>query len=151
MKKYILVPHTEFNETAMPKGINVVSETKDQKLDVENIISSIPKKFAYKARVILNHIIHNTNKITWNDKGEVIINEKLIPNSHIVDLIKCSLYTYKNCNPRGLKEFIHQLKDSNIPETIIQSGSGNVIPPPGIPVLAKPKKTSSLKWTWHKM
>ena len=123
------------------------------KLSSDSILSSIPQNIKYKARAILQHIEDNDENITWNKKGEVIINQNLIPNSHIIDLIKCMLYRYKNVQPEGLHQFRVALRDSNIPQTLVQNGSGIIRkqssqrkPPPGVPITEKKER-----WIWHKM
>ena len=123
------------------------------KLSSDSILSSIPQNIKYKARAILQHIEDNDENITWNKKGEVIINQNLIPNSHIIDLIKCTLYRYKNVQPEGLHQFRVALRDSNIPQTLVQNGSGIIRkqssqrkPPPGVPITEKKER-----WIWHKM
>ena len=159
MKKYVLIPYKEVNpnsgvasattEAAAPASHNVALS----KLSSDSILISIPQNIKKKAQAILQHIEANNEYITWNKKGEVIIKQNLIPKSHIVDLIKCTLYSYKNIHPEGLHQFRQALLDSNIPQTLIQKGSGINLsenkgksPPPGVPISKKKKA-----WIWHKM
>ena len=78
--------------------------------------------------------------LSWNDKGEVTIEEKRIPGSNIVDLIKVHLKDYKNFQPVGKEAFGNLLLELNVPVSLLapsarqQSGSGNFPPPPGIPL-----------------
>lgn len=148
MKKYILVPF----ET------NILTQ--------EAILKAMPGNIKTKARGILNHLIKNN--FSWNSKGELIINQKPIENSHIIDLIKASLYPFKNFSPVGLRDFIDSLIATNIPPSFIQRGGG--LPPPGRPEISevprnltrsgiKPKLSRSKKqigrktekWIWHKI
>lgn len=140
------------------------THTANVKLDANHILSSIPIKLKPKARAILLHIQHNSDKIDWNEKGEISLYNRKIEGSHIIDLIKCSLFPYKNVYPKGLESFLTALRDSNIPQTLlIQSGKGFNKPPPGIPGTPPPpsrgprtfdlaiRSKKGVKWLWQKM
>lgn len=165
MKKYVLIPLDESlsqdievpNACATPINTTSSSYKPDssdspiEKLSIDNILISIPKNVKHKAKAILTHIQNNSEKIDWNERGEILINNTKIDGSHIIDLIKCSLLPYKNLHPIGSREFHTSLKESNIPQTlIIQSGKG--LPPPGIPIKNSINtKNSRLKWVWQKI
>ena len=78
--------------------------------------------------------------VSWNDKGEVTIQERQIPGSNIVDLIKVHLKDYKGFQPVGKEAFGKFLSELNVPVSLLapsarqQSGSGNFPPPPSIPL-----------------
>ena len=78
--------------------------------------------------------------VSWNDKGEVTVQERQIPGSNIVDLIKVHLKDYKDFQPVGKEAFGKILSELNVPVSLLapsarqQSGSGNFPPPPGIPL-----------------
>jgi len=159
MKKYVLIPYKEVNSYsgAAPATTEAAALTSDNatlpKLSSDSILISIPQNIKKKAQAILQHIDANDEYITWNKKGEVIIKQNLIPKSHIIDLIKCTLYSYKNIHPEGLHQFRQALLDSNIPQTLLQKGSGINLsenkgkpPPPGVPITKKKEA-----WIWHKM
>ena len=141
MKKYVLVPYDEVNKTP--------NASSHPKLSSDDIIASLPKNIKHKAIAILKHISQNSDYITWNEIGEVSINQNVIANSHIIDLIKCSLYPYKNINPPGLAQFNTALQESNIPQTLLQKGAGLSLvssdkkPPPGIPLKSRIASTAS--------
>ena len=59
----------------------------------------------------------------------------------------------KREQPEGLHQFRVALRDSNIPQTLVQNGSGIIQkqssqrkPPPGVPITEKKER-----WIWHKM
>ena len=141
MKKYVLVPYDEVNKTP--------NTSSHPKLSSDDIIASLPKNIKHKAIAILKHISQNSDYITWNEIGEVSINQNVIANSHIIDLIKCSLYPYKNINPPGLAQFNTALQESNIPQTLLQKGAGLSLvssvkkPPPGFPLISRVSSTAS--------
>lgn len=79
------------------------------------ILNSIPKTYSKKGEILLNLISFSSNKINWNDNGTVIIDNKQIPGSNIVDLINDSLRPLKRSDPIGWEEFAKALKDIRIP------------------------------------
>ena len=95
MNKYVLVPFHEFK--------NIINSSNEDlapnKLEPENILLSFPKNIMQKAKAILEHIM-KTKCLEWNEKGEISVNNTRISDSHITDLIKCSLYPYKNITGR---------------------------------------------------
>ena len=107
----------------------------------DNILDTIPQKIKPMAKILLNYI-HHQKLLTWNEKGELVIDGQPIPFSHITDLIKDALVEYKHFIPVGIREFYSKL--SNIPLTLIknskrrallQEGRGGDMTgiPPGIP------------------
>jgi len=135
MKKYALVPIDESTNQVPTK-----------KLSTNQILDSLPKNIRNKVRAILNHINQNGDYIQWNEKGEITIDGESIPNSQIVDLIKCCFYPYKDFTPEGLEQFKVALSKINTPQTLIGGGGlKHLQPPPGLPT--KKRK----QWVWHQM
>ena len=107
----------------------------------ETLTQHFPKSMQNRMRSLLVHIQPH---VTWNDKGEVTIEEKHIPGSNIVDLIKVHVKDYKNFFPVGKEVFTKLLSALNVPVSLLapsarqqlQTGSGHDIPPPpGIPLI----------------
>ena len=103
----------------------------------ETLTQHFPRSMQNRLRNLLTYI---QPQLSWNDKGEVMIEEKRIPGSNIVDLIKVHLKDYKNFQPVGKKAFGQLLLELNVPVSLLapsarqQSGSGNFPPPPGKPL-----------------
>lgn len=165
VKKYKLVPiehnkedkqdETDHEQTLA--DINkLASSVISRQLEDDIILMCIPKLMRYKAKALLNYL-HAVSSINWDERGQVIINHELIPHSHIADLIKSSLFPYKNFHPVGVSTFQTELAKNNIPKGLIhhyqhqQKGQGEVLPPPGLPeeqpesLSIKPKK-QAIKW-----
>ena len=123
----------------------------------ETLKQHFPKPMQNRMRSLMVYI---QPQVSWNDKGEVTIKDKLIPGSNIVDLIKVHLKDYKNFQPVGKEALGKLLSELNVPTSLLaqsarkqqQTGKGSDIPPPpGIPVdqinseqtLPPPKK---VKW-----
>lgn len=122
------------------------------KLSDDIILATIPKNYKGKAKALL-HFIHHSTDISWNNLGEIIIQNKVIPHSHVTDLVKDTVGNYKTLNPVGKNQFLEILVRNNIPKSLFhythQYGSGTNAqstphPPPGLPL--KKNKPEKLKW-----
>ena len=127
--------------------LRLPTEKSLDKIPEEDIVQHMSKSLRSHAKILLRFIDKNS-KLDWNSKGELTVDGRSIPNSHITDLLKDALVRYKNFQPTGIDEFYSHL--SNIPLTLIrnpqrrsliQRGRGaedrtspiRAIPPPGIP------------------
>jgi len=91
-------------------------ENLSEKLDVDTIITAIPGPLKNKARVILHHIeTYGDNVLSWNQKGELLHHEQIIPGSHISDVLKDVLTDNPNFHPRGAEEFYAGIAEINVP------------------------------------
>ena len=162
MKKLVLVPYDRYqslvsgqakHESVTTPTIDPVQSIKDQTVlveneseeklaadsandRVENLIRHIPKVMRGRARSVLSYILPY---VSWNDTGEVSIKQRLIPGSNIVDLVKAHLKDYKDFRPVGKDAFREVLIELNVPKSLLtpserlQTGKGQLPPPPGIP------------------
>ncbi len=105
-----------------------LKDERDYGLDVDIILSAIPKNYKTRARALLNHIIADPqHRLRWNQQGELIYHGKVIHGSHITDLLKNSQRQYRHSQPVGLDEFKNGLKELNIPVGLVEARPG----PPG--------------------
>ena len=102
----------------------------------ETLILRFPKSMQNRVRNVLDYIQPH---VTWNDKGEVSIQDRDILGSNIVDLLKVHLKDYKEFYPVGKDAFRTVLCELNVPMSLLassvrqQTGRGNLPPSPGIP------------------
>ena len=75
--------------------------------------------------------------------------DQAVQGSHIIDLLKCTLYPYKQFTPIGFDQFHAALEAINIPRSLITQTGRGLLPPPGLPITSKPDRPT--KWVWHKM
>lgn len=180
MKKSVLLPYDRYqrllsgilrNETAMTTseqehtlqhGVEDTAGISENATDSqavtprvpETLTRHFPKPMQNRLRSLLTYIQPH---VSWNDKGEVTIKERHIPGSNIVDLIKVHLKDYKDFQPMGKEAFGKLLLELNVPASLLapsarqQSGSGNIPPPPGIPLKRKHLEDTSqapkkVKW-----
>ena len=122
--------------TAPVTSSPTVSQGKER-LDAEVILSTIPKNYRNRARALMNHITADPQqRLQWNERGELIYHDNVIPGSHITDLLKNYQIQYKHSQPVGQKAFRDGLKELNIPIGLLESRPG----PPGI------RLSSDKKW-----
>ena len=144
-QKMMLVPVENYQEGASPSTTTTTTTTATatagsqeniprNRLDMEVIISAIPKNYKNRARALLNHITADPQqRLQWNARGELIFHGNVIHGSHITDLVKNSQRQYKHAQPTGLVEFQDGLKQLNIPMGLLETRPG----PPGVRVAAE--------------
>lgn len=147
-------PVEEHTEIVKPLYEDEITLEKSPSLSDDTILTTIPKIQKGKARALLNFIHHSTD-ISWNDLGEIVIQGRAIPHSHITDLIRDTVGNYKRLNPVGKREFIEILNRNNIPKSLLhytqQHGLGAsrppTPPPPGMPIQKRPRsKPEKVQW-----
>ena len=106
VRKMVLVPYRE--------GL-----AKDKKpgLDVELIISTMPKSLKRKAESLLRYI---ENEVQWKSNGEVVYKGETLSGSHIADLVRYTLQEYGESPPSHYQRFLAILRDANIPKSVTQ-------------------------------
>ena len=119
-------------------------------LSQTDILSAIPPSYRNKARTLLDCIIRSS-QLSWNDRGEIIQGEHTVQDSHIIDLLKYTLYPYKSFTPIGFEQFNSVLQAINIPRSLITQTGKGFLPPPGLPAVRKKTSENKKIWVWHKM
>ena len=67
----------------------------------EEVIKSLPKLYKSGARQLLDKIKQNRDVLHWNEKGELVYQNKPISGSHVVDLVNDILRHRKGFEPVG--------------------------------------------------
>lgn len=180
MRKMVIIPYDKYErlltgQVSQPEPVNT-TDTYTQQVTLhspqqdychsntqdsihEDLLSSLPLPLRSRAKVILNHLAKHTN-LQWNDKGEIIVNGKVVTGSNINDLIKIQLKDYRSFHPVGAEVFSQLVQESNVPQSVLtqarryQIGSGKtpsppgkIPPPPGKPVRQK-RTIKALRHTW---
>lgn len=83
-----------------------------------DFIEKLDVKYRKKAQLMLKHI-EGEERIKFADTGELIHNDQLISGSHIADLLYDMAKPASALRPTGIKEFLVQLKRTNIPRSYI--------------------------------
>lgn len=80
-----------------------------------HIVQGIPKSYRQKTQALMDVILLHKKKIWWKTGGEVVLNNRTIPNSNIVDLVNDVIRPLKREKPIGWEEFALVLNDINVP------------------------------------
>jgi uncharacterized glyoxalase superfamily metalloenzyme YdcJ len=118
MKKSVLIPWEKYEKLMKPE-CEEEQQQQHQSYNQDKIISTVPQKMRSRAQALLE-LLPQTD-ISWNQRGELVVNGDHIEGSNICDLVKCALLNYKNFQPKGYQAFIQTLAANNIPETLIQN------------------------------
>ena len=87
----------------------------------QEVIKSVPKLYKTGARQLLDKIKENSDVLNWNDKGELVYENKPISGSHMVDLVNDILRHRKGFEPVGWSVFARGLARMNVPENIVRN------------------------------
>ena len=172
VEKYERLIHSTSTHHQMGSGYEADTEEDHDphRLDMNVIVSTLPKQSRQKIQAILRLITEDPQqRLSWDAKGQLVYQGRVIHGSHITDLLKDSQYMYKHFEPKGKDEFYQGLKDLNVPYTLLcnlKRIDGVVTAkdfhnlrrpiPPGIPdkvdkekkkvTMKKKKKKISYKW-----
>ena len=170
--KLVLVPHDQFvlyqekfrknknDNTLQPKpsekqcaSLPSSEATTPLRLCESSVVSMLPKPIRNKSLQLLPLL--EKSQISWNNDGELNIAGKVIPNSHICDILHFMQYKSKS-RPVGIRDALKHLH--NCPRHLIgnpdivtrnhvQTGGALSPPPPGIPNKNGKQERSLLKST----
>ncbi len=146
-------PHPSTGEqSGNGPNLTVIDEHPGEKVSIDLLIAGIPRVYRAKARALLDYI-HQSSVVDWNSEGQVVVGGAPIPGTHIADLVRHAMRSYKNFNPKGLSEFYRGLRSMNVPlglignpEALQALETGNIVArrPPGIPAVQK--RQTALGW-----
>ena len=87
----------------------------------QEVMKSVPKLYKSGARQLLDKIKENQNVLHWNEKGELLYENKPISGSRVFDLVNDILRHRKGFEPTGWSVFARGLARMNIPENIVRN------------------------------
>ena len=87
----------------------------------EEVMKSVPKLYKTGARQLLDKIKENRDVLHWNNKGELVYENKSISGSHMVDLVNDILRHRKGFEPVGWSVFARGLARMNVPENLVRN------------------------------
>ena len=85
---------------------------------VGEVVTTLPKELQEKGRRLVSRL--NTTK--WNNRGELLHEGVVVPDSNVIDLVHDLLGTRKTSDPICWQQFASQMRASNIPMELV----GNV-------------------------
>ena len=87
----------------------------------QEVMKSVPKLYKAGARQLLDKIKEHRDVLNWNEKGELMYENKPITGSHVVDLVNDMLRHRKGFEPVGWSVFARGLARLNVPENIVRN------------------------------
>ena len=82
----------------------------------QELMKSVPKLYKAGVRQLLDKIKEHRDVLNWNEKKELIYENKPITGSHVVDLVNDMLRHRKGFEPVGWSVFAWGLARMNVPE-----------------------------------
>lgn len=108
-------PQEESNE-------QVVEPKKEEDSYEAVILNSVPQPMRKEALKALNIMKEHSNILKWNDKGELIVKDKLISKTNIADLFNLMFnIKKKKTHIAGIGEFLEALNEMNVPKHYIKN------------------------------
>ena len=92
------------------------TETSEDTAIEQEVMRSVPKVYKTGARQLLDKIKDNRDVLHWNNKGELLYEDKAISGSHLVYLVNDALRHRKGFEPAGWSVFARGLARMNVPE-----------------------------------
>ena len=87
----------------------------------QEVMKSVPKLYKAGARQLLDKIKEHQDVLNWNEKGELMYENKPITGFHVVDLVNDTLRHRKGFEPVGWSVFARGLARMNVPENIVRN------------------------------
>ena len=114
-----------------PKLNNLLTNPQNTKNDhiQQDVIQALPITLRPKAKRILSYL-NRIPDLTWTQKGEMKLGEKVFSNSHAVDLVGGVLRQKQNFKPEGIEDFIYLLKENNLPSDLVTHPQPRIAPSP---------------------
>ena len=109
----------ESEETS--EGSTTEAETIPTSAVEQEVMKSVPKFYKAGARQLLDKIKENRDVLNWNEKGELMYENKPITGSHVVDLVNDMLPHRKGFEPVGWSVFVRGLARMNVPENLVRN------------------------------
>ena len=101
--------------------------------NVEDVLTQLPKDVQGIGEEVLHAIACGQQLLSWNDKLQLVIDNRSVPNTNIIDLIQYILYpeTDDTSQPPGFDAFLEALKEIGLEsqwvrnETVINALDNN--------------------------
>lgn len=107
--------HTYITASVPSPADSTDASVKQQPSADPAFVSSLPKSYQSKARKVVDYI-QKSGRVAWNDRNEMVLDGKPVPNSNISDLVYDTVANNKSSNPQGWEAFTDVLRDIGVPE-----------------------------------
>ena len=95
-------------------------DSRQKRISEEDTVASVPSMFRTKATSFLRYL--KNNQVHWTDDGSVMIQDRVIPGSNIIDIVNGAVRDRRKVGlPTGSVPLVRYLKGTNVPREIIGS------------------------------
>ena len=110
-------------ENEIKDEVNQEKEMGEDKEDeiVKSALGAVSLKSRTKVKQLLQYLTDDSSIIGWNERGEVEIEGKKIPGSHLLDLLVDLVQPKRGFDPTGWKFFSSALSKMNVPKNLISN------------------------------
>jgi hypothetical protein len=126
LQQYLTMRQKQRGVYTHPSGVSLkepidraVNQQSPQHLEMQ-VVNSVPKPLQKHAKLLLERVKEDSD-LGWNDRGELLVENQVIPQSNIVDLIGDLLSKRKNFNPPGWEELSRKLYEGNVPQNLVRN------------------------------
>ena len=92
-----------------------VEEKEAEKMTDDRIVKNVPRTYQARAKILKDY-----TGVSWNAKGEMVIDGKTLPGSNITVLVNDLIRKAKQeVNPVGRKSLIEQLSKTELPRGLV--------------------------------
>ena len=147
-KEYAQVLHrfSNMRDKAVGRQLAVVHEEPVNVKPTDAWLTGLANKFRNKAEMVASHVMDNPD-LSWNDKAEMLYKGRRIANSNLVDLIHTAVKP-GNRLPNGWLEFVHAIRDHNIPRAALANNAlYRQLEEPPVDLLTTPSPATSRRST----
>lgn len=118
VKRYedVLSRYTIYRTKAETPRAPPKDETQDQLRFVDDVKASSPKNLKGKAEQLARTVL---TQLKWSPRGELIVNDRPISGSHVVDLVNDAIRYRKSFIPVARDTFVEELARLNVPRELI--------------------------------
>ena len=96
----------------------IIPPREDDVLSEEDVTDYMPKTLKHRCRLLLFHM--KKNDIHWDALGRLLLNDECIENTHIVDLVRDVVSSYKRtCCSASSKVFARLLTQTHCPRSLL--------------------------------
>ena len=82
-------------------------------------IDALPKTLQRSGRALFEHIKNSGGKLSWNERGQLLKEGRVIENSNIFDLVHAVTRQRKRVPPPGSQDFVNALSELNTPAELM--------------------------------
>ena len=108
-------------ERTMTSASNSVTPSQQVNATDKQIINSVPKMMQNRAKLLIQKLKDHSHIISWNDNGQLDLEDSIVPNSNIVDLVNDVIRKRNGFNPEHSSTFAKALTKINVPEDFVRN------------------------------